>query len=82
MKINIITPNYAYYNIIKLKLRYEYSMTLILHQTMVRCIKNCYLKKLFYFFCLIFGRINTRNFININIITPNYAHCKIVQLTL
>jgi hypothetical protein len=33
MKINIITPNYAYYNTIKLKHRYEYSMTLILHKT-------------------------------------------------
>jgi hypothetical protein len=32
MKINIITPNYAYYMIVQLKLRYEYSMTLILHK--------------------------------------------------
>jgi hypothetical protein len=33
MKINIITPNYAYYNTIELKRRYEYSMMLILHKT-------------------------------------------------
>jgi hypothetical protein len=32
MKINIITPNYACYMIDQLKLRYEYSMTLILHK--------------------------------------------------
>jgi hypothetical protein len=32
MKINIITPNYAYYMIVQLKLRYEYSITLILHK--------------------------------------------------
>jgi hypothetical protein len=33
MQINIITPNYAYYNTIDLKHQYEYSMTLILHKT-------------------------------------------------
>jgi hypothetical protein len=33
IQINIITPNYAYYNNIKLKLPYEYFMTLILHKT-------------------------------------------------
>jgi hypothetical protein len=32
MIINIISPNYAYYMIDQLKLRYEYSMTLILHK--------------------------------------------------
>jgi hypothetical protein len=32
MKINIITPNYAYYMIVRLKLSYEYSMTLIFHK--------------------------------------------------
>jgi hypothetical protein len=32
MKIEIITPNYANYMIVQLKLRYEYSMTLILHK--------------------------------------------------
>jgi hypothetical protein len=32
MKINIITPNYVYYMIVQLKLRYEYSMMLILHK--------------------------------------------------
>jgi hypothetical protein len=81
MQINIITPNYAYYNTIELKHRYLYSMTLILHKTQVRCIKNCYLNKLFDFF-RIFGRINTHNFVKINVITLNYAYCKIVQLTL
>jgi hypothetical protein len=33
MQINIITPNYAYYNTIELKYHYEYSMMLILHKT-------------------------------------------------
>jgi hypothetical protein len=32
MKIDIITPNYAYYMIVQLKLRYEYSVMLILHK--------------------------------------------------
>jgi hypothetical protein len=30
----------------------------------------------------IFGRITTHNLLQINIITPNYAYYKIVQLTL
>jgi hypothetical protein len=33
IQIKIITSNYAYYNTIELKHRYEYSMTLILHKT-------------------------------------------------
>ena len=33
MQINIITLNYANYNTIELKHRYEYSMMLILHKT-------------------------------------------------
>jgi hypothetical protein len=33
MQINIITPNYAYYNTIQLKHPYEYSMKLILNKT-------------------------------------------------
>jgi hypothetical protein len=33
IQINIITPNYAYYNTIELKHRCEYSMMLILHKT-------------------------------------------------
>jgi hypothetical protein len=33
MQINTITPNYAYYKIVQLELRYEYSITLILHKT-------------------------------------------------
>ena len=33
-------------------------------------------------FLKIFGRINTHNFVKINVITLNYAYCKIVQLTL
>jgi hypothetical protein len=32
MKINIITPTHVYYMIVQLKLRYDYSMTLILHK--------------------------------------------------
>jgi hypothetical protein len=79
MKINIITPDYAYYKIVLLKHRYEYSMTLILRKTKVRCIKNCCLNKLFEFF-INFGRITTYNLVQINTITPNYAYYKIVQL--
>jgi hypothetical protein len=33
MQINKITPNYAYYNTIELKQRYQYSIMLILHKT-------------------------------------------------
>ena len=33
MKINIITPNYDYYEIVQLTLRYEYPKTLIFHKT-------------------------------------------------
>jgi hypothetical protein len=33
MQINTINPNYAYYKIVQLELRYEYSITLILHKT-------------------------------------------------
>jgi hypothetical protein len=32
MKINIVTPNYAYYMIVQWKVRNKYSMTLILHK--------------------------------------------------
>jgi len=32
VKINIITHNYSYYMIVKLRLRYEYPMALILHK--------------------------------------------------
>jgi hypothetical protein len=81
MQIKTITHNYAYYKIFQLKLRYEYSLTLILHETQVRCVKNCCLNK---FCCLykIFGRITTHNLLQINIITPNYVYYKIVQLIL
>jgi hypothetical protein len=81
MQVITITPNYAYYKIIQLKLRYEYSITLISHKTKVRCVKNFCLNKLFGFMKF-FGRITTHNFVNINIITPNCAYYKIVQLTL
>jgi hypothetical protein len=33
-------------------------------------------------FMKIFGRITTHSLVQINIITPNYAYYKIVQLTL
>jgi hypothetical protein len=33
MQIDIITPNYAYYKIVQLALRYEYPTTLIYHKT-------------------------------------------------
>jgi hypothetical protein len=81
MQINTITPNYTYYKIIQLKLRYEYSIMLILHKTYARCVKNCCLNKLFGFMKF-FGRITTHNLVQINIITPNYVYYKIVQLTL
>jgi hypothetical protein len=32
MEINLTTPNYAYYKVVQLKLRYEYSITLILQK--------------------------------------------------
>jgi transposase-like protein len=81
VQINIITPNYLYYKIVQLKLRYEYSITLILHITKVRYAKSCCLNKLFGFM-KVFGRKTTHNLVQINIITPNYAYYKIVQLTL
>ena len=40
MQINIITPNYAYYNTIELKHRYEHSTTLGLHKTQVGALKT------------------------------------------
>jgi hypothetical protein len=40
-RINIITPNYVYYKIFKLTLRYEYHRTLIFHKTLVIYIRNC-----------------------------------------
>jgi hypothetical protein len=79
MKINTITPNYAYYKIVQLKVQYEYSITLILHKIKVRCIKNCCLTKLFGFMKIV-GRITTHSLVQITIITPNYAYYKIVQL--
>jgi hypothetical protein len=81
VQIKIITPYYAYYKIVLLKIQCEYYMMLILHKTKVRCIKNCYLNKLFEFF-IMFGRITTYNFMKINIITPYYPYYKIVQLKL
>jgi len=33
MQINIITPDYAYYMIVRLTLRYEYPTTLMFHKT-------------------------------------------------
>jgi len=79
MQINTITPNYAYCKIVQIKLRYGYSITLISHKTKVRYVKNCCLNKLFGFM-KIFGRITTYNSVQINIITPNYAYYKVVQL--
>jgi hypothetical protein len=75
VQIKIITPDYAYYKIVLLKFRYEYSMTLILPKTQVRSIKNCCLNKLFEFF-IIFGRIIAYNSVQINKITPNYDYYK------
>jgi hypothetical protein len=33
MQIDIIAPNYAYYKIVQLALRYEYPTTLFFHKT-------------------------------------------------
>jgi hypothetical protein len=71
VRININNSNYAYYNIVQLKLQYEHSITLILHKISVRCIRNCGLKKLLEFFKK-FGLITIHNFVKINIITFNY----------
>jgi hypothetical protein len=76
-----MTLNYAYYKIVQLKFRYEYSITLILHKIKVSCVKNCCLNKLFGFM-KIFGRVTTHNLVQINIITPNYVYYKVVQLIL
>jgi hypothetical protein len=73
IKININTPNYAYYKIVQLILRYEYSTELFSNKTLVRCIRNSYLKKLFECFKL-FGPITTHTLVKIKIITPNYAY--------
>jgi hypothetical protein len=40
VQINIITLNYVYYKIFHLKHRYEHSVTLILHKTYARFIRN------------------------------------------
>jgi hypothetical protein len=78
MQIKIITPPYGYYKIALWEHRYEYFIMPIMHKTSLRCIKSCCLNKLFEFF-IIFGRITTYNFVQINIITPNYYYYKIVQ---
>jgi hypothetical protein len=80
LQIDTVTPSYVHYKIVQLKLWYEYSITLILYKTYVRCVKNCCLIQLFGFM-KIFGRITTHNLLQINIITLNYAYYKIVQLT-
>jgi hypothetical protein len=81
VKINVITLNYAYCKIVQLTLRYEYSTTQIFHKTEVKYIRNYCLNKLFQFFKIL-GRITTNNFVQINIITPNYAYYKIFRLKL
>jgi hypothetical protein len=81
MKINITTPNYTYYDVVRLNPRYEYSIMIIFHNTYVRCFKNCCSKKLFGFMKN-FGRTTTHNFVQMKIITPDYAYYKIVLLKL
>jgi hypothetical protein len=76
VKINVIILNYAYCKIVQLTLRYEYPTILFFHKTLVKYIKNYCLNKLFQFFN-VFGRMATNNFVQINIITPNYAYYKI-----
>jgi len=74
---NIITPNCPYYKIIQLILRYENSTTLSLHKTKEDALKKQQFKPLdrvFPFFC----RVTTYIFAQINIITLNYDHYKII----
>jgi hypothetical protein len=71
----------VYYNGFQLKLRYEYSTTLISHKIKVGCTKNNYLNKLFGFL-KIFGRLTTHKFTQIKISTPNYGYYSIVRLAL
>jgi hypothetical protein len=78
VKINITTASYVYYEVVHLKLRYEYPITLILHKTLVTCVKNRCLNK----FIKKFGRTTTHNFIKIKIITPDDAYYKIFLLKL
>jgi hypothetical protein len=73
VQINIITPNFVYYKIVQLTLRYEYCTILFSPKTYVRCIRNIHLKNLFEYFN-IFGPITTHNLVKINIVTPNYAN--------
>jgi hypothetical protein len=73
VQIKKITPNYAYYKIVQLTLRYECPTTLISYQTSVRYIRNRCLTKLFKIFN-IFCRRTIHNFMKINIITHNYAY--------
>jgi hypothetical protein len=72
-RINVITPNYAYYKIVKLTLRYEHHRTQFCHKTYVRYIRNCCLNKSFMIFN-IYCLITTHNFVKINIITTNYTY--------
>jgi hypothetical protein len=41
VKNNIITPNYAYYEVVQLTLRNEYPTILIFRKAQVRYITNC-----------------------------------------
>jgi hypothetical protein len=51
----------------------------MLRKTQLRRVKNSCLNKLFDFFKN-FGRMTTYNFIQINIITPNYDYYKITHI--
>jgi hypothetical protein len=62
-----------------LLLRYEYSTTPSLHKTKVRCIKKQQFKLVDWIFQT-FCRVTIYNFVQINIITPNYAYHEIIKL--
>jgi hypothetical protein len=47
VQIKNITLNCAYYKIVQLKLRYEYSTTVIFHKSKVRLPRNCSLNGFF-----------------------------------
>jgi hypothetical protein len=81
MKINIITPDYAYNKIVQLKLQYEYSIMLILCKTYKMHIKLLF-KQVFFDIFNFFDYITAPNFVKPDIITPLGLFSKLVQLTL
>jgi len=81
VQVDVNALNCAYYKVVRLTRRFEYPTALIFDKTGVVLIRSCCLNrlfKIFNFFCL----ITAQNFMKVNIITPNHAVWKIIQLTL